>query len=260
MTPDEAASTFVTVHRCLGNLASGNDGEMHKDCEPGGYDVIFAIMPINHASPFKTFEEAKRFAIGLQKMIGLAIRYDREGLVGKSSREPWDIESLQEADLFCGRSAYATAERFVERLPGRPKLFGDPRRCRYGWVARWCARNAKIGNPSWRTWERKMGTFVLVVPPTAAVFQLPMVSASSLDEALQMLADRSELQSVYKIDPDYDTLVNAGVEGWRAESVLAGIQVHVDVAYGAYKRGSFDPAYAEAARAILERVRTTEVP
>lgn len=260
MDPKASGARHIHIRRCLGNLASGNDYKCHPDCEPGGYDVGFAMMDLNVHKPFATFEEAKEFALCFAQMLGLVIKEDRGERT--SGREPYDLEALKEVDVFGGRMAYALAERYLKTLGGGPyRIIGDLRRCRYGWLVRWdtkAAWNRWYGKRGWYAWEgeslpegrKKM---LLVLPPTGQIAVLD--PCSTLEERLQEFArTHPDFKPVYEISPDYDMLVNAGVDDWRAECVLGGLASQIEVVWNNdVKHRSLDPRFADAARAIIER-------
>jgi hypothetical protein len=155
---------------------------------------------------------------------------------------------------FSGRDALARAEQHVKSFATECKIVGDARRCRLGWLLRWAPLDARPGarkTRSWGAWEREHKPVLLVVP-SGIVMELPIIS--SIDEALR-LAERSGVERVYEIDKDYDTLVNAGVEGWHAEAILRRDQTQIDAAFSSYRHGMLDPAHADAAKLVLERIR-----
>lgn len=91
ITPDDAASCMIHVWQCPGKTATGNVFRCHPDAEPGGFDVGLGMMLVNVGRPFATEEEALAFARMLRRWIGIAVRYDREGLWGKHTGPPLDL-------------------------------------------------------------------------------------------------------------------------------------------------------------------------
>lgn len=246
METEEAASSYIHIHRCLGNLASGNDYRCHPTCEPGGYDVGFAMMDLNVHQPFATFEEAKEFALLFQRVLGMVFKYERGE--GVSNRTPYDLEALQEIDVFGGRSAYATAEHHLKKLS--LKIVGDLRRCHYGWLFR-ASPTLRYVSYKWPAWEKRTDQLYLVVPPKGKVVQLP--KAESISAALEEARADHGLRAVYEINPDYDILTNAGLDDLRAQSVVDGYLTQIEVARSSLQHGSLDPRYVDQARTIIER-------
>lgn len=91
ITPEDAASCMIHVWRCPGREVTGNQCRCHPDAEPGGYDVGLGMMLVNTQVPFATEAEALTFARALRTWVGIAVRYDREGLWGKHTGAPNDL-------------------------------------------------------------------------------------------------------------------------------------------------------------------------
>jgi len=259
LDPKASAARHIHIHRCLGNLASGNDFRCHPDFEPGGYDVGFGMMDLNVHKPFATFEAAKDFALCFSHMLARVIKEDRGETTSNS--KPYDLESLREVDVFGGRTAYALAERYLKLMGGGPyRIIGGLRQCRYGWLVRWdtvAIWKRWGGKRGWYAWEgesppegrKKM---LLVLPPTGQIAVLD--PAPTIEERLQEFErTHPEFKPVYEISPEYNTLVNAGVEDWRADSVLGLSTIHIEIVWRSFKAGDFDTRYAEDAREIIER-------
>lgn len=93
-TPEQAASCMFNIMPCPGRTAKGN---MYKCCpndDPGSFHIAFGMtdVPGKYATREEAVEEAKRLAT----WVAIAIRYDREDLFGKHTKEP-DPELTPEA-------------------------------------------------------------------------------------------------------------------------------------------------------------------
>ena len=257
--PRAVASQHIHIFRCLGNLARGSLVNCHPHLPPGGYDVGFGMYHLTVHAPFATFEEAREYALGIRRMLEIVIRYDRED---KPVTHERSIETLQEVDVFDGSSAYVTIEHYLGKYQN---IIKGLRRCRYGWLARWDTRKAwkewrkrTLNDDQWYAWEGESKpegpkSIILCVPPKGDIYHLP--DAPTLEERLQKFsAEHPEVPTCYTIDPEYDLLVKAGVDEWRAESVLGLFNPQIEVVWNHdVKHGGLDPRFAEEAKAIIRR-------
>lgn len=250
--PKAVASQHIHIFRCLGNLARGNLVRCHPHLPPGGYDVGFGMYHLTVHAPFATFKDAHEYALGIRRMLEIAIRYDRED---KPVTRDESLEDLREVDVFSGTCAYVTIEHHLGKYQ---RIIGDLRRCRYGWLARWDTRKAWKewdGRRGWYAWEGESNpegpkSIILVVPPKGDIYHLP--DAPTLEERLQKFSEEHpEVPACYTIDPEYDILVKAGVEEWRAESVLGLFGPQIEVVWNHDVKD--DPHFSKEARAIIKR-------
>ena len=177
----------------------------------------------------------------------MVIDYDRKD---KERRSPWDISAVTEVDVFCGRSAYATAEHHLKHLSTPLMIVGDLRRCPYGWLFR-SSHTLRAVSYKWPAWEKRTEQLFLVVPPKGTVIQLP--AAGSIVEALDQIKKKHGLTLVYEVSPDYDLLTNAGLDDLRAQSVVDGYLTQIEVARSSLQHGDLDSKFVDQARVIIER-------
>ncbi len=259
LDPKEAVSCHLHLRRCPGRLASGNRYKCHPNHEPGGYDIGFMGYDFSSRAPFATFEEAKEELLMLQEALGRLLEYDRTGRHVAVSIGPEDLKNLREVDVF--DDAYILAEEYLSKYAdGAFTVIGEDRKCRFGWLVRYDTKKARkkwSGKKGWYAWEGDSfpegpHLMLLVVPPKGTIYRLSV--QPTLEATLKNFSEsHPEVEPCYPDNPDYDTLVNAGVEPWRASSALHPIKVHIEIALNAYRHGDFDPRFAEAARVILER-------
>lgn len=181
LTPEEAASCYFQIYRCLGNTASGNDYRCHPDLEPGGYDVGFGMIMLNQ-NPM-SFEEAKEYQRLAQFWVARALKLDRADDHDSRGPRPQNFAAMREVDVYGGRDAWIAGEAFLEKRnkgkepKDRQYLYKGTVRCSYGILV-----YVRKGPSDLR---RKFieAPPVLVIPPKGEVYQLE--EAATLEEALQ---------------------------------------------------------------------------
>lgn len=84
--PEVAASRMVSVHRCPGYAVNGSGARCHTNEEPGGYDVLLGMIVLNQKP--MPLEDAVEYARAVARWVGVAIDYDRRGVMAKQAGDP----------------------------------------------------------------------------------------------------------------------------------------------------------------------------